>query len=259
VCVCPCVLRVPLCASVPPQKNDTRQFRLDLERDLDNRNPPGAVGHVTVEDAVAQRYRAKKGSGSGTIWTTKEKNTGRALVSSHRLTDPECQCRHDLTVDEQIARGISGNGMRSGDCPLTMRIEVQLSGFGMPSVRLDLSHSGLGDDELPEMCEIIKKNRTLRELCLNDNQIGNVGAMHLAAMLKESNPCRFCSFQGLHLKLAELDLGNNNIGDVGATHLAQALVCLVQGLVQGLGRQQHWRRRRHTPCPGLCVVWVLTS
>jgi hypothetical protein len=45
---------------------------------------------------------------------------------------------------EQIARGISGNGMRSGDCPLTMRIEVQLSGFGMPSVRLDLSHSGLG-------------------------------------------------------------------------------------------------------------------
>ena len=99
VCVCPCVLRVPLCASVPPQKNDTRQFRLDLERDLDNRNPPGAVGHVTVEDAVAQRYRAKKGSGSGTIWTTKEKNTGRALVSSHRLTDPECQCRHDLTVD----------------------------------------------------------------------------------------------------------------------------------------------------------------
>ena len=99
VCLCPCVLRVPLCASVPPQKHDTRRFRLDLERDLDDRNPPGAVGPVTVEDAVAQRYRAKKGGGAGTIWTTKEKNIGRALVSSHRLTDSECQCRHDLTID----------------------------------------------------------------------------------------------------------------------------------------------------------------
>ena len=83
----------------PPQKSDTRQFRLDLERDLDNRNPPGAVGHVTVEDAVAQRYRAKKGVCAGAIWTTKEKNIGRALVSSHRLTDLECQCRHHLTID----------------------------------------------------------------------------------------------------------------------------------------------------------------
>ena len=97
--VCVFVHVCAACASVPPQKNDTRRFRLDLERDLNNRNPPGAVGHVTVEDAVAQRYRAKKGGGAGAIWTTKEKNIGRALVSSHRLTDPECQCRHDLTTD----------------------------------------------------------------------------------------------------------------------------------------------------------------
>eukprot|EP00802_Teleaulax_amphioxeia_P021543 Tamp_21907.p1 GENE.Tamp_21907~~Tamp_21907.p1 ORF type:complete len:175 (-),score=26.61 Tamp_21907:4-528(-) len=113
--------------------------------------------------------------------------------------------------------------MRSGDCPLTMRIEVKLSGFGLPSVRLDLSHSGLGDEAMQEMCEAIKNNRTLRELNLSNNQIGNVGARQIGAMLRESNPCRYCTFQGLHLKLAEIDLGHNNIGDVGAAHLAQAL------------------------------------
>ena len=34
--------------------------------------------------------------------------------------------------------------MRSGDCRLTMRIDVQLSGFAIPSVRLDLTNSGIG-------------------------------------------------------------------------------------------------------------------
>ena len=34
--------------------------------------------------------------------------------------------------------------MRSGDCRLIKRIDVQLSGFAIPSVRLDLTNSGIG-------------------------------------------------------------------------------------------------------------------
>jgi len=47
--------------------------------------------------------------------------------------------------------------------------------------------------------------------------------MLMAQLLKDSNPCRLCAFQGWNMKLTELDLGNNKIGDVGATHLAEAL------------------------------------
>jgi len=83
------------CVSSPPQRYDSRRYRLDLERDLDGRNPPGGVGHVQVEDPLAEKYRRR----STHTHMTKETNIGRALVSSHRLTDPECQCRHDLTID----------------------------------------------------------------------------------------------------------------------------------------------------------------
>ena len=68
--------------------------------------------------------------------------THETLIGTHKA-EPQISA-YMAVCAEQISRGVSGNGMRSGDCPLTMRIEVKLSGFGLPSVRLDLSHSGLG-------------------------------------------------------------------------------------------------------------------
>jgi len=214
---------------------DSTRHTLDLERELDTRTPPGELGYVTFEDTSFQKVDGTCMSKSAQVeqahvaeagsikWRTKEMLIGHALVTSHALTAIDCQCRHTLTIDDRIARGVSGNGMRSGNCALTTRIEVMLSGFGMPTVRLDLSNSGIGVELTLRLCEAIKHNRTLRELCLNKNEIGNTGAKHIAQLLAESNPCRQCAFPGLHLKLAEVDLGNNNIGDTGATHLAQAL------------------------------------
>ncbi len=113
--------------------------------------------------------------------------------------------------------------MRSGQCPLTTRIELQLSSYGLPSVRLDLSSSNIGEDMMQKLCNAIKNNRSLRELSLSNTNLDDACAGIMAKMLVDSNPCRLCTFQGLHLKLAELDMSHNRIGNAGATHLARAL------------------------------------
>jgi hypothetical protein len=95
------------------QSYDSARHRLDLERELDGRYPPGRFGDVTFDDsrAVVINTAGKKiskeaaaeaaaiAAAGGIKWRTKELPIGRALVSSHTLLNPECQCRHDLTVD----------------------------------------------------------------------------------------------------------------------------------------------------------------
>ena len=86
------------------QGYDSRRFRLDLERELDIRDPPGEFGHVTVDDTAsrltaASRRNSKAADPGEIIWGTREKTIGRALVASHQLSNVDCQCRHELTVD----------------------------------------------------------------------------------------------------------------------------------------------------------------
>ena len=199
------------------QRHNHQTPRVDLERQLNGRDPPGRRGHVTYEDTYSRKADSER------TYRTKELPVGRALVSSHHLSDPECQCRHDLTVSERLERGVSGNGMRSGVCPLTTKIQLPLSGYALPSIRLDLSNTFISEEQAAVLCNAIKDNRTLRELCLHNTQLDNAGARHIAKLLSECNPCRACAFAGLHLKLVELDLGHNQIGDAGASHLAEAL------------------------------------
>ena len=76
--------------------------RLDLERELDDRNLPGKFGRVTFDDtshkqiktsanhkaklsAAAVAEAAAVATAGGIKWSTKEVPVGRALVSSHHL------------------------------------------------------------------------------------------------------------------------------------------------------------------------------
>ena len=87
----------------------SRWHELDLEHDLGQRDPPGAMGCITIEQTsgvvmkmgkrmnkAAEAEAAKIAAAGGIRWQTKERPIGRALVASHQLIDTDCQCRHGL-------------------------------------------------------------------------------------------------------------------------------------------------------------------
>ena len=55
-----------------------------------------------------------------------------------------------------MSRGVSANALRTGQCLLTLRAPMTISGYGLGSVRLNLSHSGVGDDDLLRLCVAIR-------------------------------------------------------------------------------------------------------
>ena len=77
-------------------------------------------------------------------------------------------------------------------------------------VALDLSHKKVGDDNVKELSEALKNNRTLTSLNLNDNKI-EAGAKDLIKVIKYIRT------------LISLNLRNNKIGDLGAIKLSQVL------------------------------------
>jgi hypothetical protein len=79
---------------------DSVRHRLDLERELEDRDPPGKVGRVTFDDTSYKQIKtsakaklsaagvaeaAAVAAAGGIKWSTKEVPVGRALVSSHHL------------------------------------------------------------------------------------------------------------------------------------------------------------------------------
>ena len=81
------------------------RHRLDLERELDDRDPPGKVGRVTFDDTSHKQIKASArakpsaaavaeadavATAGGIKWSTKEAPVGRALVSSHHLRSQVC-------------------------------------------------------------------------------------------------------------------------------------------------------------------------
>jgi Ran GTPase-activating protein (RanGAP) involved in mRNA processing and transport len=80
--------------------------------------------------------------------------------------------------------------------------------------RLDLSHCGLGDDELEILAEGLASNSSLNDglLDLSNNNIGDRGVQALASSLASNG------------MLLELHLSNNIIGDKGLEMLAAGLI-----------------------------------
>ena len=78
------------------------------------------------------------------------------IAFSHPLADPNCECRHNLSTEERVSRGVSANAQRTGQCLLTLRAPITISGYGLGSVRLNLSYSGIGDDDLVRLCVAIR-------------------------------------------------------------------------------------------------------
>jgi Ran GTPase-activating protein (RanGAP) involved in mRNA processing and transport len=77
--------------------------------------------------------------------------------------------------------------------------------------QLNLWNNKIGDAGAQALAEMLKVNNTLQKLGLGGNQIGDAGAQALAEMLK------------IHSTLQQLDLGYNRMGDDGAQALAEML------------------------------------
>jgi hypothetical protein len=76
---------------------------------------------------------------------------------------------------------------------------------------LKLSEKNIGDVEIKEIIELLKKNTTLISLSFWGNKIGNAGAKEIAKLLKTNKT------------ITSLDLGYNNITGAGTKELEQAL------------------------------------
>ena len=125
------------------QNKNSRTVLLDLEHRLE-RDPPCSLSSAQsqVSGPQASSHRA-----------------GQALLLTHKLQDFGCQCkyvtfyhllrlilslrkkcRHDLIPAQRIARGISSNELRSGNCPYNFTIDITVSGHAFGPRRLDLSN-----------------------------------------------------------------------------------------------------------------------
>ncbi|KAJ1491713.1 hypothetical protein T484DRAFT_1742887 [Baffinella frigidus] len=210
---------------------DSQPAQMDLERDLDEMDPPGKSQRLfDLPSMIAFEEREKKGVGrrqahqseghvprDNDTWT-KEVEIGRAVCHhllsfqirdypdpvkahwiwcrspaaemrvafSHPLGDPNCECRHNLSTEERVSRGVSANALRTGKCLLTLRAPLTVSGYGLGSVRINLSNSGVNDDDMLRLCGAIRENRTMTELNLSDNNVSSVGVKHLAAVINDS-------------------------------------------------------------------------
>lgn len=78
------------------------------------------------------------------------------VAFSHPLGDPNCECRHNLSTEERVSRGVSANALRTGKCLLTLRAPLTVSGYGLGSVRINLSNSGVNDDDMLRLCGAIR-------------------------------------------------------------------------------------------------------
>jgi Ran GTPase-activating protein (RanGAP) involved in mRNA processing and transport len=85
--------------------------------------------------------------------------------------------------------------------------------------RLDLAGNKIADAGLAGIAAGLVKNRTLKQLCLKDNQIGAEGARALAEALGAPWGGR----QG-NTTLLYIDVGHNRVGDAGAAALGNCLV-----------------------------------
>ena len=77
---------------------------------------------------------------------------------------------------------------------------------------LNLSSNQIGDDGIEKLANALRVNNTLQNLDVSNNKIGNRGVESLANALKENKT------------LKSIDLGSNKIGDIGMEELANALI-----------------------------------
>ncbi|CAM4827213.1 unnamed protein product [Rotaria magnacalcarata] len=95
---------------------------------------------------------------------------------------------------------------------------------------LKLTSKKLTGQDIEILAKPLRKNRTLTTLYLSENQIGALGAQHLANALQHNTVILILyssiSFNHLHFlsqTLTALDLSSNGIGALEAQHLADAL------------------------------------
>jgi Ran GTPase-activating protein (RanGAP) involved in mRNA processing and transport len=77
--------------------------------------------------------------------------------------------------------------------------------------KLDLSWSGIDDNEAEEIAKALSNNTSLQELWLSINKIGDKGVEEIAKALYTNT------------SIQKLELSGNNIGDKGAEEIAKAL------------------------------------
>jgi len=76
---------------------------------------------------------------------------------------------------------------------------------------LDVTNSALGDSDAQGLAEIIKKSSSIVEVNAKGNQIGNVGAQHLAKAVE------------INVKVTRLDMEDNLANEEGLTNLKAIL------------------------------------
>ncbi|CAF4277639.1 unnamed protein product, partial [Adineta steineri] len=112
------------------------------------------------------------------------------------------------------------------------------------------------------VAKALRKNQTLTTLILCDNQIGDIGAQHIAEAIESDQTLQkdlhdriaklgshytniLASALNINQTLIELDLSKNSIGDAGAQSLAKALqknqtlltLCLNCNSIDDIGAQ----------------------
>jgi Ran GTPase-activating protein (RanGAP) involved in mRNA processing and transport len=83
--------------------------------------------------------------------------------------------------------------------------------FGSLEAEMNLRRDNIGDEGCKPLAEVLKVNKSIKNLFLGINNIGDIGAQFLSEALK------------INRTLTDLDLWSNNIGAKGAKSLSEAL------------------------------------
>eukprot|EP00746_Dinoflagellata_sp_MGD_P010603 gnl/MRDRNA2_/MRDRNA2_121921_c0_seq1.p1 gnl/MRDRNA2_/MRDRNA2_121921_c0~~gnl/MRDRNA2_/MRDRNA2_121921_c0_seq1.p1 ORF type:complete len:448 (-),score=99.01 gnl/MRDRNA2_/MRDRNA2_121921_c0_seq1:281-1537(-) len=178
---------------VKPQKDDTGFEQDDFDDDEDDMSP----------------VKSKRGE---LDFETVKSGSNVELINLKETLDMTLIC--ELLTDNLNVQAFVVENNNIGDSGASELAENWLKWTQAASLlKLHLSHCKLGDAGMTSLTQALSENTDmqLQELCLWSNQIGDDGAVALAAWLRTND------------SLEELQLYDNQIGDVGCAALCDAL------------------------------------
>merc|ERR1712113_1363189 len=136
------------------------------------------MGVLTLDEHFDHGIETKHGEAFLIDYSWARNGTKRGPPLTPQGFHQQMQVRKDRAEKKGVNLFTSGSDQPFVIDKYTKSFEEQVK-----AVAFDFGHMGWGDNEIELLAEVLPQCKNLKELHLNDNEIGNAGALKLAAVL----------------------------------------------------------------------------